>query len=118
MERTSSNKNEPDERRSDRTGARKNGDEHEAARRRPIRHVGVDVADRKRGERAADPGKNARNDEFEMNEPIDRNAQEFQAYFVVPCRHRELAGNRVEKQRDQKGRGGREPEHQPEHAQG
>ena len=48
-----------DEGRPDRSGAGEDGDEYEFAGGRPVGHVGIDMADRERGERAADAAQRA-----------------------------------------------------------
>ena len=87
----------------DRAGAGEDGDEHEAARGRPIRHVGIDMRHRQRRERAAEAGEHPGNHQLEMDQAIDRDAEEFQPDLVVAHRHRERAGDGAEIERDQEG---------------
>ena len=83
-----------DEGRGDRAGAGQDRDEDEAAGRRPVGHVGIDMADRERGQRAAEAGKHAGDHDLDVDQPVDRDAEKLDADLVVADRRRERAGDR------------------------
>ena len=66
-ERSSSNSQRADEGGGDRAGAGEDGHEDEAAGRGPVRHVGIDMADGQRRERAAEAAEHAGDHQLDMD---------------------------------------------------
>ncbi len=79
-----------DEGRRDRARAREDGDEDEPAGGGPISHLRIDMLNDERTERTADARQHAGDDELEMDQPVDRHAEELDANFVVTRRQRRL----------------------------
>src|SRR4029077_4362038 len=80
----------------DRGGSSKDGDKDEAAGGRPIGHIRIDMADRKRSERATETAEHARNNQLGMDDTGNRYAEKFDTDFIVADRSGKRASDRTE----------------------
>src|SRR6266542_2841472 len=70
-------------------GAAQDRDKHKFAGRRPVREVGIDMADRQRDEAATDAGQHGGNHIVQMHDAPHRSAHVFDTEFVVSDRRPE-----------------------------